>query len=154
MAPKSPIKMKSKDELIEEMFAELQKKKAAILKAEKPKWETNCSFSYNQDGSGTRINLHVISDEDVITGMLSHLIAQKSAHEEAKKLLGTTGEFKWLSYTFDEWLLDFQTKIFKIQITQKKKEVERIEAALDKQVSPERKAELEFLQLQKDMANL
>lgn len=145
---------KTKDELIDEMFAELQKKKQAILKAEKPKWETNCSFCYNRDGSGASINLHVVSDEVALTAMLGHLINQKNTFEEAKTLLGTTADFKWNGYTFEEWVMDFQTRIFKIQIAQKKKEVERIEAALDKQVSPERKAELEFLQLQKDMQNL
>lgn len=154
MATKPPIKMKTKDELIEEMFAQLQEKKTAILKAEKPKWETNCSFGLRADGSGERVNLHIVSDEASLTSMLAHLVLQKMAYDEAKTYLGVSTPFKWIGYTFEEWLTDFKTRIFKIQITEKKKEVERIESALDKQVSPERKAELEFIQLQKDMQKL
>lgn len=144
-------KAKTKDELIEEMISVLQVKKAEILKAEKPKWETNCSF---KTSTGETKNLNVINDEAEITSFLADLIRLKDSHEKAAVILNSKQEFKWCGFTYQEWEADFKTKIFKIQLTQRKKEVENLQEALDKQISKEKREQMEFDALQKTFQGL
>lgn len=136
------------DKLVQELFNVVQVKKEAIAKAEKPSWLTNCAFRYNKETSAS-INLQVCSDIEELLNILGFLIEKKNNFEEAQKLLNTSLTFKWLGFSFDQWLSDIKTRIDKIQINSKKKELEDLETRLDKLISPELKAKLELEEIQK-----
>ena len=137
-----------KDKLVLELFQVAQTKKAEIAKAEKPKWETNCAFRYNKDSS-TSTNLQVCSDVEELVHILAFLCDRKNGFDEAQKITGTTLKFKWIGFSFEEWVSDIKTRIDKIQISNKKKDLEVIEARLDKLVSKELRDKWELDKLTK-----
>jgi hypothetical protein len=143
--------LSEKDKVVEQLFAQLQKKKDEIAKTEKPNWLTNCSFSFNRSGSD-RMNIQTVSDIDVLVDALASLVEKEKAYKEAAKTLGHSGTFKWNGFTVEEWTADFQTRVNKINITVKKKEFADLEARLDKLVSPEKREAMELEALSKLLA--
>jgi len=140
--------MAETDKLVQELFSVVQAKKAEIAKAEKPNWETNCAFRYNKDSSAS-INLQVCADVEELVHILAFLCERKSNFDKAQEIVETKLKFKWLGFSFDEWVSDIKTRIAKIQITNKKKELEVLESRLDKIVSPELKAKWELEEISK-----
>jgi hypothetical protein len=120
-----------RDKIVKELFDVIQEKKAAIAKAEKPTWETNCAFRYGKESSNST-NIHVCSSVEELLEILTFLVTRKDAYDTAQKLLGTSIKFKWFGYTFGEWLADIKTRMDKIEISNKKKELEELEGRLDK----------------------
>lgn len=141
-------KAKTQDEIVQELIDVVKVKKAEIAKAEKPKWLTNCSYPYGEENGSVRVNLNTVTQEKTLVAILADLLTRKKAHEEAQYILGSKVPFTWGGYTFDDWKGDIQTRLFKIQITDKKKELELLEARLDKLISPELKAKLELEEIQ------
>lgn len=133
----------TQDEAVQKLFAIVQQKKAEIAKAEKPNWETNCSFSYYPD-SGARINLQVVTDISELSRMLGFLIQLKENHDKAIIKIGYRADFRWLGFTYEQWESDIITRANKIQISEKKKELNNLEERLDKLISPELKAKMEL----------
>lgn len=140
-------KAKTQDEIVQELIEVVKQKKSEIAKAEKPKWMTNCSFPYSEENS-PRLNLNTVALESTLVTILGNLIMRKNAHEQAQYILGSKSTFNWGGYSFEDWKADIQTRLFKIQINDKKKELEILEARLDKLISPELKAKLELEEIQ------
>lgn len=136
------------DKQVQDLFKIVQTKKTEIAKAEKPNWITNCSFGYNKDSS-SRSNIQVVADIEELIHILGFLIEKEKSFSAANKMLGTSVEFKWMGFTLEEWQADIQTRINKVQITKKKKELEALETRLDKLISPELKAEMELEEITK-----
>jgi len=136
------------DEQVQKLFQVVQSKKAEIAKAEKPNWETNCSFSYIKDSS-SRTNIQVVADVEELVHILGFLIEKQKSFESAQSVLDTNLNFKWMGYTVDQWQSDIKTRIDKIQITKKKKDLEALEGRLDKLISPELKAQMELDEISK-----
>lgn len=151
---KSLIKIKTskmenqKDKQVQELFKIVQQKKAEIIKAEKPNWLTNCSFGYNKDSSA-RQNIQVVSDVEELISILGFLIEKEKGFDAAQQVLGTSETFKWLGFTVEEWQSDIQTRINKIQISKKKKELDAIETKLNSLVSKEMREALELAEITK-----
>ena len=145
------VKTTTRDEQIEKMFEVIQQKKAEIAKAERPTWKTNCSFCYNQDSNGIRINIQVINDVKELVKMFAHILMNKSFSASAAIELGIEDkeDFLWQGKPVEDWKADFKTRINKIQISKKKAELENLETGLNKLISPEKREELEFRELQK-----
>lgn len=136
------------DKQIQELFKIVQQKKSAIIKAEKPNWQTNCSFGYDKNSS-VRINIQVSSDIVELIQVLSFLLRNEQFYFEASKILGVESEFQWMGYTLEQWKSDIQTRIDKIQISAKKKELEQLESRLNLLISPELKTEMELAEISK-----
>lgn len=137
-----------RDKIVKELFDVIQEKKAEIAKAEKPNWETNCAFRYGKESS-VSTNLQVCNSAEELLDILTFLVSKKDAYDTAQKLLGTSIKFKWFGYTFGEWLSDIKTRLNKIEISSKKKELEALETRLDKLVSPEMKEAMELEEIRK-----
>lgn len=112
-------------------------------KTEKAKWQTNCSFAYEND-TNRRYNIQTISDINQIVDMTAFLVQKMEYACKAGAILGVEVKFEWMGFTFDEWMSDFKTRIEKIQITVKKNELKELEGRLDKLVSKERREEMEI----------
>lgn len=136
------------DKQVQELFEIVQQKKSAIVKAEKPNWQTNCSFGYDKNSS-SRMNIQVVNDIDELTEMLAFLLRKERSHYEASEILGVESQFKWLGFTFEQWKSDIQTRIDKIQISKKKQELEQLESRLGLLISPELRAEMELAEITK-----
>jgi len=136
------------DKQVQELFEIVQQKKSAIVKAEKPNWQTNCSFGYDKNSS-SRMNIQVVNDIDELTEILAFLLRKERSHYEASEILGVESQFKWLGFTFEQWKSDIQTRIDKIQISKKKQELEQLESRLGLLISPELRAEMELAEITK-----
>lgn len=140
----------SNDKLVQELTKIVNDKKAAIAKAERPNWRTNCAFRYNKDSSAS-INLQVCNVVEDLVYILGFLVEKRNAFNEAQKIIGTNLEFKWFGFTFDDWSEDIKTRVDKIEITYKKKELEMLEERLDKLISPELRAQMELEDIKKTL---
>lgn len=138
------------DKLVQELTKIVNEKKAAIAKAERPNWNTNCAFRYSKD-SAASINLQVCGNVEDLVNILGFLCEKRNAFNEAQKIIGTNLEFKWFGFTFDEWAEDIKTRIDKIEITMKKKELEMLEERLNKLISPELRAQMELEEIRKSL---
>ena len=136
------------DKIVQDLFKVVQTKKDEIAKAEKPSWETNCAFGFFPETS-QRINLQVISEVPDLVNILAFLIEKNKNFDEAQEILETNLKFKWLGFTFDQWKSDIKTRLDKIQISKKKKELNELEIRLDKLVSPELKQQMELDEIKK-----
>ncbi len=137
-----------KDEQVKQLFKVVQQKKAEIAKAERPNWLTNCSFSYVKDTSA-KINFQVLNDVEELVTILAFLLKQEDAFNAANEILGTNITFKWLGFTLADWQADISTRINKIQISKKKKELETLEVRLNGLVSKEMRDQMELDEITK-----
>jgi hypothetical protein len=138
------------DLLVQELTKIVNEKKAAIKKAEKPNWRTNCAFRYSKDSSAS-LNLQVCGVVEELVEVLGLLCEKRNAFNEAQKIIGTNLEFKWFGFTFDDWAEDIKTRIDKIEITMNKKELELLEERLNKLISPELRAQMELEEIKKSL---
>lgn len=134
------------DTVVQALIDVVAERKQEISKAEKPNWKTNCTFAFSEDAQpGQRYNIQTITDVSRLVGMLAFLMGQEENFKKAAKALNvSTKNFTWLGYSVEDWKEDLDTRITKINISKKKKELEEIEARLDKLISPELRAQLEL----------
>lgn len=135
--------MASVDEKVQSLFKIVQTKKKEIEKLEKPKWLTNCSFSYSED-SPQRMNLQVVSDIDTLVKMYAFIAEKQTFYMEAINRLGLDLTPKWMGFPMNDWRDDISTRINKVQIKKKKDELESLEKRLDSLISPELKQQMEL----------
>lgn len=128
------------DAKIKELFNIVQTKKAEIEKAERPNWRTNCLLTLNDKKN----NIQVISDVSELVHLASELMMKSSYVLAANHKFGTKVEFSHGGFSLEDWLSDIGTRITKIQITAKKKELVTMESKLNSLLSPEAKAQMEL----------
>ncbi len=139
-----------KEEIIQGLYTLIETKKAEIAKAEKPKWETNCTFRFNKEQSTSAINLQVCSSIDDLVDILSFLLGKQAFHDEASEELGVSTKFRWLGFTVAEWSSDIKTRVNKLEIVSKKKELEELEGRLNKlEITKEMREEMELEAIKK-----
>ena len=141
---------KTKDELVEEMFQRLEKVKDQINQAEKPVWHTNCVFEMNSN----RINIKTLGQVRDVLVLANHITGLKTNWDLVNKLLGTNEKFEYSSFSYDEWISDFKTRINQINITEKRKTMQQIQDGLDKLISKEKREQMELQRLNTLLNNL
>jgi len=146
--------MAATDKKTLELIAQVKAKRAAIAKAEKPAYKTNCSFSYIEGNRGSATNIHVETDVKKLILMAAFLAERQGSYRNAAlKLLGVENppEFTWDGFTADEWIGDIKMRVMKIQISTEKKKLEALEDRLNKIISPEKRAELELAAIEEEL---
>jgi hypothetical protein len=140
---------KTTDQIVLELLQKVDSKKKQIGEAERPAWQTNCSFGYNTD-SNSRINIQTIRELEQLVETHAFLVNKtKSFSESVKSLkLGDVKvEFKHLGYTFNQWESDIKTRIDQLQIKIKRDELLTLEARVNALVSPEQRRAIELEKL-------
>ena len=129
-----------------ELIKEVQRRKEEIAKAEKPAWKTNCSFSYNEGSATLPINLQVESNIKTLVNIAAFLRDKEDSYVDMAQELGVIDapEFTWNGSPVADWISDIKSRINKVQIANKKKQLETLETRLAAIVSPELRAELEL----------
>jgi hypothetical protein len=138
------------DKKVQALISMVNEKRDEIKKASKPNWITNCSFRYTEDRA-EGFNIQTITDTSKLVHALAFLKTREGAFDEAAAELGTKDKFDWLGYSVEDWTTDFQTRITKVNITKKKKELALLESRLDKIISPELKAQMEIDAITKEL---
>lgn len=139
------------DEVINKLFAKLQEKKKQIESIERPQWRTNFSFAYNPQ-EAARVNIQTCG-VDQLVDILGFLLSKESAWNQASKMLELKSDFKWQTFSMDDWLHDIKTRVAKISIDSKKKEYKQLEDKLNALVSPEQRRLMELEAISKLLAD-
>lgn len=127
-----------------DLIKEVARQKAEIAKAEKPKWQTNCNFSY-KEGSPDVVVLHVERSIKSLVDIAAFLVKREEAYLEVAASLGVEAPaFTWNGFSVADWMEDVKMRINKIQIASKKAKFEALEERLNKIISPELRAEMEL----------
>lgn len=147
-------KKKTADEIVQDLVQVVRQKREEINKAEKPNWVTNGSFKYVKGSTSGSFNLQTVSDKKVLIEATAFLIDKSKSYGLACDALGVNDEFEWFGFSLEDWTSDFKTRITKIQITQKKKELELYESKLDKLISPEMRREIELEEITKGLSKI
>ncbi len=144
-------KEKTEDQVVQELFDLVQKKKSEIAKINKPDWKTNCTFVSE---NGQRWNLHVESDVNVLINILGYLVMKSQTFETARKELNLSDKYKFTygGYSYNDWKTDISVRIAKIEINSKVSELNKLEARLDAVLSPELKRKMEIEAISKELA--
>lgn len=130
------------DQKIQELFNVVQSRRSALEKDElalKGKWETTCSYPMN----GTFINLQT-ADKSTIRQVAIHIKIQSFFGAQVDKELGIDESSLVNGFTVDAWLSDCKKRMAAINSREKKRELDDLEARLDKIVSPEQRREMEL----------
>ena len=141
---------KTVDDTTMALIKEVQNRKAEIASAEKPNWQTNCSFTFSFKD---RYNLHVADLRTLLT-IATFLKTNSKNYDEVAKEMGVNNppEFQWDGYPVSEWLTDIKTRINKIQISSKKESLAKLEDRLNSIISPELKRKLELEAIQEELS--
>ncbi len=145
--------MQNTDKVVLELLQKVEDKKKQIGNAERPSWETNCSFSYNPEGNA-RINIQTIRELEVLVEIHSFLTLRKRAFKESCDILQlkpTEVPFKWLNFTYEQWESDVKTRINGLRIAIKKQELAKLEERVNALVSPEQRRAIELEKLVREI---
>ena len=141
-------KIMTVDFKIRELYYKIQTKKQEIEAIQsKPNWVTNCAFRYDNvyNLATTVINIQTVNDINTLTEIAGWLYLREltiKAGRKKLKLPYKDYKLSWLGYTVDEWQADISTRINKINLADKKKELAVLEAKLKAILPPEFKREL------------
>lgn len=134
--------MAKQDKKIQDLQELVEKKRAEIESAERPNWKTHMSFSFNpSESSGSRLNLHVVVDINILTAIAGFLHAKAEEHRLGTIMLGMDPtEFTWMGFNMSDWTNDLTNRAVKIQLVKKKQQLAKAESILESLLSPEAKA--------------
>jgi hypothetical protein len=144
---------KNVDQIVMDLLKKVEEKKRQIGNAERPSWVTNCSFGYNAD-SNARINIQVVRELEQLVDIHAFLTAKVNGFRQslaALKLNEKEVPFKWLNFTYDQWVSDIETRINGLRIKAKKDELNALEARVNALVSPEQRRAIELEKLVKEI---
>lgn len=144
--------MSNTDDQIKQLYYTVKTKKAEVEAATaKPQWVTNCAFRYDLEQLEKVYNIQVV-DEAIASHIAGFLIIQSKIHEEGSKALGTNKPFRWGGFTLEDWLTDLKTRVSRLLLADKKKELAELEKRLAKILPPELERQLELEEILKSSA--
>jgi len=142
------------DTIVLQLLAKVEDKKKQIGNAERPSWITNCSFGFDPQNNA-RINIQVVRELETLIEIHAFLTAKFGHYQASLKELGISEKeapFKWLGFTFDQWVSDIQTRINGLRIKSKRDELAKLEERVNALVSPEQRRKIELEKLAKELA--
>ena len=137
------------DQIVLELLKKVEEKKQQIGNAERPLWVTNCSFGYNPE-SNARINIQVARDLEVLVDIHAFLTSKYDAYNQSLldlKLTSKEAPFRYLGFTYDQWVSDIITRINGLRIKAKRDELAKLEERVNALVSPEQRRAIELAKL-------
>ena len=138
--------MNELDKEVQALFDIVEEKKKKVGKLERPKYETNLSFKY--DNNSTPLNLNVVNPIE-LTKIVGWLISSEEMFEKGKKVVGTTGKFSHQGFTAEQWIEDIKILINKINISELKADLAKDEEILNSLLSEDQKRAIKIAELKK-----
>ena len=141
------------DAMVLELLKRVEEKKQQIGNAERPSWITNCSFGFNPE-TNTRINIQVVRDMAELVSIHAFLSNKYENFKASLEDLGLTEKevpFKWLNFSYEEWVADIETRLSQIQIKTKKEELTKLETRVNALVSPDQRRAIELEKLVQEL---
>lgn len=141
------------DEIVLQLLAKVEEKKKQIGNAERPSWITNCSFGFDPN-TNNRINIQVVTDLATLVEIYAFVNAKYSFYLASLLELGISEKeapFKYLGFTYNNWVSDIQTRINGLRIKSKRDELAKLEDRVNALVSPEQRRQIELAKLMKEI---
>jgi hypothetical protein len=140
------------DTKVQALLKVVEGKKEEVKRlSKKPSWRTNCAFTFD-DKTGMSmkmLNLNTANKEEAIIQALSWLIQKESAYSQAREELGLDEkEFQWNGFLVSDWREDFKSRLERITIEDKKKELETLDKKLSKLLSEEARTKNELEEIE------
>lgn len=137
-----------------DLINEVKKRKAEITKLNKPNYKTNCAFSFVEGNTSNVMNLHVEASVANLVKAIAFLYGRHSNYNKAVIDCGIIDAppFTWNGFTLEDWVEDMKTRIAKIQISTKQKQLDLLESRLNAVISPELRAEMELDAIAEELA--
>lgn len=136
------------DDKVLKLIQVINEKKSEIGKINSYSYKTNFTLPTPEGNK----NLHTIGNISELYKWWAFLTPIYEAYKvliKGDKSLGA--EFKWGGYSYEDWASDIKGRIDKLSIENKKKELEQLEARLNKIVSPELRAKMELEAIEKEL---
>ena len=135
----------NQDQVIRDLYYKVQEKKAEVESlSSKPNWITNCAFRYDNKLNDI-FNIQTINDLDTLIHIAGWLTYKEDLYNKGLKVLSLSErQYTWLTYTTEQWITDIKTRINKINLVDKKKELTILETRLKKILPPEFEKQLEL----------
>lgn len=144
-------KTKNTDKMVLDLFNTVKAKQKEIAVLQKPQWITSCTIGYNPDVVTDRVNIQTVTDLNKLVDLYAFLAVKKDSFEEAARDLGLTNKFKWMGYSFGEWICDIKTRIKQIGVTTKKNELVVLEKRLDALITVDQRRVMELEAITKEL---
>ena len=110
----SNTKSTDTDQIVLQLLAKVEEKKKQIGNAERPSWNTNCSFGFDPNNND-RINIQVVRDLEVLVGIHAFLSHRYESYLNSLKSLGITereAPFKYLGFSYENQSSNRATDVF------------------------------------------
>ena len=139
------------DKLVLDLFNTVKAKQKEIAVLQKPQWATSCTIGYNPDVVTDRVNIQTVTDVNRLIDLYAFLATKKTSFEEAATELGLANRFKWMGYSFGEWVCDIKTRVEQIGVTAKKSELVILERRLDALITVDQRRVMELEAISKEL---
>jgi hypothetical protein len=141
--------MDNTDKLVLDLLKKVEDKKQQIGNAERPSWATNCSFRFDPN-SNASVNIQTVRELEQLVEIHAFLTFKAAAYNQSLAALGLKGNeapFKWLGFTYEQWVFDIQTRLNGLRIKSKRDELAKLEERVNALVSPEQRRAIEIAKL-------
>lgn len=128
---KAPVAL-TKEQMINQLWAQYEAKKAEVAKANKPSYVTSGQFRYSEGSLANAVDITTVRDERKLVEIGSFLEGRTASYQGVAEKLGCKVEFSWLGFTEEEWFTDLQTRVNSLQIAKRRTELQEFEARLNK----------------------
>lgn len=146
-------KAQSTDEAVMELLVTVQRKKEEVKKAKKaPQWKTNLSIGRDSTTTHGRVNIQTRTDPNEIIDWYIFLSQKEEFGAKAAEELGLPADLTWLGYPIADWKDDLKARALQLSIEAKKREIDELDARVNKLVSPEQRRDMELEALQRLLA--
>lgn len=127
----------------------VEQKRKEIKQAESPKWKTNLSIPY----MSRNVNLNVESDVNNLASIVGYLLIMEECHNRGCKELGLELDYVYNGFSVQDWISDIKHRINKIQINEKRAQLDVLEKRLNNVISPELRAQMELDAIATELEN-
>jgi hypothetical protein len=139
------------DKMVLDLFNTVKAKQKEIAVLQKPQWNTSCTIGYNPDVVTDRVNIQTVTDVNKLIDLYAFLTTKKDSFDVAAKELGLTNKFRWMGYSFGEWICDINTRVKQIGVAAKKSELAVLEKRLDALITVDQRRVMELEAISKEL---
>jgi len=134
------------DQAVLDLLKKVAAKKEEIKKAKtRPSWKTNCVFTSEPGVTSSYVcNIQVVREVRKLIEIQAHLNTKEAAMKQAAEELGVEFDGTWQGFAIEDWKEDIKTRIEQLQLDKNEKELEELDARVNKLVSPEQRREMEL----------
>lgn len=139
----------SVDQAVMDLLVRVDAKKKEIASAKvRPSWKTNCTFGKDPSSAQDRINIQTVKEPRKLLEIYAFLTAQQRDLHAASEDLGLEFDGTWMNYPIKDWKEDLKTRSGQLSIEKKQKELDDLDARVNRLVSPDQRRAMELEALQ------